>query len=264
MKLRNSLLIMCCCLCFGLHASAQEEFAAPEGEMKSVLSKSALNDSIKSFAQSIQSKLAYKDQSLSELARDVCETEEEFLDAVNQLLKPGRKMYLGDSAKNELTLIKQMLEKALEGYNVAGLSFCFNFNKAFIKDTQNPQFIVSFVNALGQKRRRTFQAEFVSYGFKYQLALKANIILIVSDDINFANTAEPIELGYGVDVSVGIPYDGRVALIRDAWTWAIPIDITYVSFKNFSGGMFIFGPTIRFTAPMCFSVVTGGTLTPVN
>jgi len=49
-----------------------------------------------------------------------------------------------------------------------------------------------------------------------------------------------------------------------AYKEAIPFDITYVSFKNFSGGMFIFGPTLRLTAPMNFGIVTGGTLTPVN
>jgi len=260
---KNSLLTMCC-FCFGLHASAPD---APVGDneiLKPVLSKSVLNSSIKSFAQSIQDKLAYKDQGLHDIVVSEFEMEEEFLDAVNQLLKPERKTYLEDNAKKELTSIKLMLEKALEGYKVAGLSFCFNLNKAFIKDTQNPQFTVSFVNVIGQQRKRTFRAEFVSYGFKYQLALKADIILIVSDDINFANTAEPIELGYGVDLSIGISYDGVLRLRQDAWYRAIPFDITYVSFKNFSGGMFIFGPTLRLTAPIGFSIVTGGTLIPVS
>ena len=262
MWVQNSLLFICC-FCIGLQGSA------PEGQMKPVLSKRALNSSIKAFAQSIQNKLAYKDSELQDLCTDEYETEEEFLAAVTLLLKLNRKTYLENNELRELKSIKEMLNKALEGYTVAGFSFCFNANKALIKDTQNPCFTVSFANVLGQERKRTFQAEFVSYGFKYQLALKADIILIVSDDFNLANTTEPIELGYGVDLSVGIPYeyDGNfiTALIpRDAWIGAIPLDITYVSFKNFSGGMFIFGPTLRLTAPLCFSIVTGGTLTPVD
>jgi len=53
MWLRNSLLFICC-FCVGLQGSASEAPAVVEGEMKPVLSKHALNSSIKAVAQSIQ------------------------------------------------------------------------------------------------------------------------------------------------------------------------------------------------------------------
>lgn len=123
--------------------------------------------------------------------------------------------------KDALKKAKKKLVEKLKGYKVTGFAFCVDGNIALIYDNQDPKFKLTYKNADGDIKERTYQASISSWGIKGQLAAKVNFIFIT--DTDFYNSNKIIELGWGIDVSV-LPV---LRLLYDLIKWS--------EFKDYCG-----------------------------
>ncbi len=119
--------------------------------------------------------------------------------------------------------IKNRFAEKMKDYKVTGFSFCVDPNFAFILDTQNPTFNITYKNSNGEIKSRKYKAEIHSLGIKWEATIKFNLIFFVGTDLNFYNTDKKIEIESGFDIESSI------------------FDFTYAKFNNAPGGMIIFG-----------------------
>lgn len=172
----------------------------------------------------------------------------------------------------QLNQIQSALIKNLQTYKVSGTSLAADWNGGFFVDTQDPRFTVTYKDARGNTKTRTYQADISLVGLNVELALRLNLIFFVGTDFNFHESNKVIELGKGMQVNPGLTlslFSNFFLPLKleniDYPMLALSLfDLTYVPFTNTSGGLFI--ASIVFGYPFLrdyISLVTGGTLTPV-
>src|SRR5205085_3803602 len=76
-----------------------------------------------------------------------------------------------------------------------------DWNGAFLVDSQDPCFTVTYKDSKGNAKKRTYQADINLIGLNVELALRFNMIFFVGTDFNLALTNEVIELGTGIQIS---------------------------------------------------------------
>jgi len=253
-----------------------------------------LNNQVQDTISKIQNKLPERDSKLDSLQSKDSFSEEEIGKVLEVLCKSKYSHALSENDQENLLELKTELVDKLKEYKVSGFSLCWDPNAAFIYDNQNPKFTVAFKNQNGDVKSQTYEGSITSWGLKYQLAIKLNLIFFVNTNVDFYESNKTIELGTGIDVSLPIPIsdlrrrDGvGMPLEVAAYSLAelaflessrenqlkfdmligykaatFPLDLMYVPFKEFSGGMIMVSFPLRLTAPFGLSIVTGGTLTP--
>ena len=154
--------------------------------------------------------------------------------------------------ENALQIIhaENTLISLLRKFKVSGYSFCIDPNFAFIWDNQNPQFNVFYKNDNGDIKQRSYQASINSIGFKFEFAIKLNLIFFLNTDFNFYDSNKVIEFDYGIDLGIGATCFG--------------LCLTYAPFKNMPGGFLMIGYPLLFFTINPLSFVTSGTLTPIR
>lgn len=187
---------------------------------------------------------------------------------------------LSPEQKGQLQEINDALVNRLKSYKVSGFSFAFDPNGAFFVDTQNPQFTVTYKDAHGNVKTRTYLADISLLGLNLELAFRFNLIFFTNTDANFYDTDKQIQLGTGFQFTLRPFVDNRVTIQwleqmfpgGIAYDWPSygriiaanlsQISITYAPFVNAPGGMFILG--YSYGASWAYaSIINGGTLTPV-
>ena len=192
--------------------------------------------------------------------------------------------------KRVLREMQSSLAAQLKDYKVTGVSYAVDPNWAFFVETQNPELNVAYKDSKGNVKTRKYKAQIKTAGLKIELAVKFDLILFVGTDMDFYNSDKEIVLGTGVDSNILTSVMRAAVFAREnkanlealrncngnlssmQWTssplWKKPFNwlglgITYVPFKNLSGGMLIFGMPVGWTG-FSFSLVRGGTLTPIE
>ena len=190
-----------------------------------------------------------------------------------------------------------LLIKRLKSYHISGFSLAIDPNGACMIDNQDPSFPVAYRNAKGEIKTRKYQASINSIGLKLEFAIKFDLIFFTGTEDDFYNTNKVIELGTGIEVSGGLllyflmsqprPWnmgESFEAYHRYVDNFYTPqehlikrflgnLSLLYVPFTNVSGGLLILGLSVGplFLDKKCsdmycgdLSIVTGGTLTPVD
>ena len=144
----------------------------------------------------------YMPKKLSSLLEEINESKPEELEgklekAITTLLA----IKIKPEQRAQLEQIQAMLVKKLQNFKVSGASFAADFNGGFIVDTQDPRFTVTYKDAAGNTKTRTYQADISLVGLNIELALRLNLIFFVGTDFNFHESNKVIELGKGIQVS---------------------------------------------------------------
>jgi hypothetical protein len=118
---------------------------------------------------------------------------------------------------------KNKLKNKLNKYKVTGVAIASDFNFAFVYNNQKPEFEVKYKDDKGNLKKRKYQANIKSWGTKFELEYKYDLIFFTNTEFNFYETNKEIEFGLGVDIKTNL------------------LDFTYVNFQNAPGGMIIVG-----------------------
>lgn len=184
-------------------------------------------------------------------------TEEEMLGVVKNMISKYSSQIPSD-VMSQLTSGHTSLIKCLRNYRVSGISFGIDPNFAFIVDQQNPVIEVCYKNQFGDIKHRIYQAYINSFGFKFECAIKLNLMFFTDANFNFYESNKDITIGSGFDLTSGLQN-----------IFGFGMDVTYANFLNAPGGIVILG--IPITIPLIFpipvpgiSVVTGGLLRPIG
>ena len=154
-----------------------------------------------------------------------------------------------DRTKNKgYSAAKKELLKKVRDYRVTGACFAIDPNLAFIWETQNPDINVVFRDSKGITKSRKYALRFDTVGFKIEASIKLDLIFFTDTDFNFYDSDKVIELGTGIDTNLSC---------------GIGLGLTYIPFLNAAGGIFMVSLPLLFAFPS-LSIVTGGTLTPVQ
>ncbi|MFH1831362.1 MAG: hypothetical protein ABH827_01025 [bacterium] len=192
----------------------------------------------------------------------------------------------------------------LKSYKVTGYSFAIVPNLALFYNSQKPEFVITYMDQNGNEKTRVYQTELNSIGLKYAATVNFDFMFFVNTDADFYTTNKKIIFGKGISFSANSPlfltsllgltprircdlsetqqsailergdsFDLLNEIIkhskRTAWDKTYKVldylEITYVSFANMPGGMFM----INILPPLLphgnlLSIVTGGSLTPIN
>lgn len=137
------------------------------------------------------------------------------------------------------------VEQDLRDYKAKGIGFSISPNLALVKDKQKQIIEVKYYNNKGGVKFRKYKANIDLIGIKLEAAVKFNLV-IFTDEFNYYDSDKVIELGTGIEIIFG------------SFVGAL-----YIPFINMPGGIFI----LNFSFPIyagVFSLVKGGTLTPIN
>ncbi len=125
--------------------------------------------------------------------------EEELIGFCNQIL-----LYREDlgSKASDVENIKNELISYLRSFIASGIDLGeLDFNFAFIYNAQNPDFTIKFKNPAGEVKTRKYALTVRSIGFKFELVIKINGIMIIGSDFNYYDSAnKEYDLGAGLDV----------------------------------------------------------------
>ena len=177
-----------------------------------------------------------------------------------------------------LKAIEDLLIKRLKSYRISGVSWAVDLNGAFFVDNQDPSFAVTYCNAKGEVKNRTYQASIDLIGLNIEFGCRFNLFFFTNTDANFYNTNKTIDLGHGVEIGGALLcgalgaltapiYAGEALINHQALLHLIILlqnmRLTYIPFNNAPGGLiiltFTLGPNFAIA-----SIVTGGTLTPID
>lgn len=203
---------------------------------------------------------------------------------LEKLLKGALNVVVPNTKDNQemrstLAAMQSALAKKLQSYRVTGFSFAIDPNGAFFVDNQDPEFTVAYKDARGELRTRRYAASIDSIGLKVEFAINFDFIFLTGTATNFYDTDKVIELGTGFEISMWPlgtalnlmmrepdPADPREHIIPGyIQTISYVLSccaVTYVPFKNMSGGMIILHGLFGLPGGGP-SIITGGTLTPL-
>ncbi len=173
--------------------------------------------------------------------------EEELIGFISSALALGTS-YGMEKDVNFLRQAKETLIEKLKQYRVTGVCFDVDPNLAFFVETQNPDLNVTYCDGYGNKKVRKYTSKIDTIGLKIEAAIKIDIIFFTDTAFNFYDSDKVIEIGTGIDANISF-FGG--------------IGLTYASFSNAPGGLVIVSIPLFFAFPS-LSIVTGGTLTPLN
>lgn len=243
-------------------ASGQAAFAKACDSLRaqnlSTRDRLAINHAVKNVRQSI----------------DTTFTEEELITAMGMVLDNFEEK-LPKDLRETLDSSMFALAKRLSKFKITGFAYALDPNGAFFVDTQDPAFTVFFKNQNGEIKTMRLQADIESIGFKVQFSLNINFIFFVGADFNYIDAHEKINLGVGGEMSLSVipaiiyffvrSYELRRRLVSylGASNFA-DLLFTYVPFKKIKGGMLLTSLCLGITSAGSLSVVTGGSLTPVE
>lgn len=154
-------------------------------------------------------------------------------------------------------------------------SFCFDPNGAFFVDNQDPKIRIYYKNEKGETKTRLYQASIDSVGLKIALTLNFNLVFFTGN-LDYMNTNKTLHLGNGF--STGAP--GFILAFILETLGLIHVDLrnhnplhnlipmlefTYCSLENAPGSLIIVSAqTPNLVNFNIASVITGGTLTPID
>ncbi|MFA5074779.1 MAG: hypothetical protein WC436_01620 [Candidatus Babeliales bacterium] len=142
---------------------------------------------------------------------------------------------------------KNQIKKKLKKFKVTGMATTWDANLAFLYNSQNPTFKMSYKNSEGEIKTKTYESQISSWGFKTQFDIKIDFIFFTSTDFSLYEGKKNIELGLGIDYKC--PF----------------INFTYSKFKNAPGGIVIIGLPIWWFLKATFNTIsTGNPLPPIR
>ncbi len=148
--------------------------------------------------------------------------------------------------KQKLTNVKNQLVKELRDLKIIGYSYCRSVGIAYGFGIQILRFVVTYKDFYGTAKTRTYQTAFPTGGLNFEIAPRLNFIFFLGKDDNFYDSNKFIRLGLGIEL--GGPF----------------CRLTYVPFKNTTGGLLIVALSPGLTSPVALSVIPPGMiLTPV-
>ena len=183
---------------------------------------------------------------------------------------------------NDLAQSQESLITLLKSYRVSGFSWSINPNFALIINKQDPTFTVTYRNPKGEIKNRTYQAAIDLVGINAEISCRFSLIFFTNTDANFYNTNKPIKLGRGLEIGGSTAlftllrldremyrycFETREIFGRQAWLAGDLIrgaKSMYVPFINAPGGLIILSNCCIGLHFGFVSMITGGTLTPVN
>lgn len=136
----------------------------------------------------------------------------------------------------------------LKQYKICAFAWAVDPNASIIiHDVQNPFFVVKFKNAEGQIKTRKIQAHISSWGLRFEIALRCNLIFFIDTDLDFENMGYTVRLGRGIDLGLA---------------GGIGTGLTVAGFDRHAGAMVMLSCVIGVSAGMM--MVTGGRLDPIE
>ncbi len=166
----------------------------------SALTVSECKMQLKEISQELLDKNVYNPRLAAFVKENVILTEEELIEFCDQLLlyrkDLGSKSSDVESIKNEL--ISYLRSFVASGMDVGEVdpNFAFGYN------VQNPDFTVTFKNPAGEVKTRKYVLRVKSVGFKFELVIKINGIMILGEGFNYYDSAnKEYELGSGFDMA---------------------------------------------------------------
>ena len=148
----------------------------------------------------------------------------------------------------EVEHIKEKLIKYLKSFVASSFDVSIDPHFAIILGNQNPNFTVTFGNAAGEFKTRQYQLSIWSVGFKFEIAIKIDLIMIVGSGFNYYDTNKELKLGSGIDLSIGV---------------GPGFDLTYTTIENV-GSCGILIAAIPLGVSGALSYVFSGSMTPVK
>jgi len=212
------------------------------------------------------------DESLEALIKDLSE------------LIPVASVYDNEQSAryNALAQSHETLKAQLKSYRISGFSWALDPNFALVVGNQNPVFTVTYCDPKGDIKTKKYQASIDLVGINTEAACRINLIFFTNTDANFYNTNKTIELGRGIEIGGSsalfflIRLDRRIFVrwfetpeVFGRYTWLVKdfiqsLQLTYIPFNNAPGGLIILGSNFLGLSFGFISLVTGGTLTPIE
>jgi hypothetical protein len=118
----------------------------------------------------------------------------------------------------------------------------FNFNYAFIMNNMSPTVRVK-MNTVAGTLERSYKSYFKGYGINIDFSMRCQALTFLRSPFPDVYWKRPIELGKGIDIAFPFAFH-----------------ITYMSFKNSSGGILMVGIPVGFAAGITY--FQGGSLIP--